>query len=147
MKTNQNIPISFNPADKNQEEINRQLTEIIRQLWLRSNMLTVENANLRTSITKLLSDTGSIDCKTITADYTLKIGDEYIEADTTLNNITITLIPLAVHKVVYIKWIAGANTLTVNGGGYLIDGVVAYNFITLTDCILHLWDGTKWNIV
>jgi hypothetical protein len=36
----QNIPLSFDPSSKDQARINRELTEVIRQLWKR--MVSVE---------------------------------------------------------------------------------------------------------
>lgn len=39
MNLNQNMPLSIDPAGPDQSRINRQLTEMIRQLWLRQNKI------------------------------------------------------------------------------------------------------------
>jgi len=149
MKTNQNIPISFDPSSKNQAEINQQLTEIIRQLWLRVNANEKEISNLLTQINNITVNQQTYQRKVITTDYTISQFDDIIEIDTTANPITITLIPFIARKFIYFKHVQGLNTYTFDYGAYGFEPVVLPVDPAVTPRVDWpiWWNGTEYMIM
>lgn len=91
------------------------------------------------TVTKVVGDSG----------YTVTAYDHTIFVDTTGGNVTINL-PTAVgingRKYTF-KKVALANTMTIGGGGVLIDGVAAIDVVAALSSITAQSDGTTWWII
>lgn len=91
----------------------------------------------RTRTVTSLTDTGDSD-------------DDYVRLDTTSNAVTETLPPLAdANDQPYTyKWVAGANTATLDGdSSEQIEGSGTYVFTTLGDAVVLRPGPTQWEIV
>lgn len=75
--------------------------------------------------------------------------DDYVRLDTTANNVTVTLPALAAagQQPYTFKWVAGANTATIDSGDDDIDGTPDYVFDTVRDSIILRPGPGEWEIV
>lgn len=132
---NQNMPLSIDPAGPDQSRINRQLTEMIRQLWLRQNkveklvtssdpitdhsQLSSIGTNSHLDIDNFITLSDNITRITVLdSPYTVLNTDRSIYADTDGGAITV-LLPDGINEVKYTVKNCGSSgndvTLTPNG--------------------------------
>jgi len=139
-----NMPLAVDPASRDQARVNRDLTEVIRQLWLRTNgmesivtTLAATVANLQLTITSLVAAANKIKRITVAdSPYPVALFDRNLYADTDGGAITILLRPGVNEERLTVKNCGTAGndvTLTpngaemlfgVNGNEVMVDGEV-----------------------
>jgi hypothetical protein len=88
--------------------------------------------------------------RTVTASETLRESDAFLVADTTAGSVTLTLPKAAfmLGRLLWIKKLVAANTLTVDGdGSETIDGAATLAWATQYTTNRLLSNGSAWHIV
>ncbi|MAS33543.1 MAG: hypothetical protein CL610_06025 [Anaerolineaceae bacterium] len=109
------------------------------------------NGTTGQEIRNIIDSAALVAQQTITATtHDLDSDDDYTRIDTTSNNVTINLPPLAEanNQEYTFKWVAGANTATLDGdSAEQIEGSNTYVFATLLDSVKLRPGPTQWELV